>query len=65
MDYQRLLSNGVKLSEGEGKVVGPHEVEVTQKDVTKLSFTSKHILISTSSRAQCPDIPGQVDYLES
>ncbi|XP_023928760.1 glutathione reductase, cytosolic isoform X2 [Quercus suber] len=58
--YKRLLNNaGVKLYEGEGKIVGPNEVEVTQLDGTKLSYTAKHILISTGSRATRPAIPGQ------
>ncbi|PNY13320.1 glutathione reductase cytosolic-like [Trifolium pratense] len=58
--YKRLLSNaGVKLFEGEGKIAGPNEVEVTQLDGTKLSYTAKHILIATGSRAQRPDIPGK------
>ncbi|EPS57559.1 glutathione reductase [Genlisea aurea] len=58
--YKRLLSNaGVKFYEGEGKIVGPHEVEVVQVDGTKISYTAKHILISTGSRAQHPNIPGQ------
>ena len=59
--YKRLLSNsGVKLYEGEGKVVGPNEVQVTQLDGTKLSYTTKNILIATGSQAQRPNIPGQV-----
>ncbi|PIA40186.1 hypothetical protein AQUCO_02500112v1 [Aquilegia coerulea] len=58
--YKRMLSNsGVKMFEGEGKVVGPHEVELTQLDGTKLSFSTKHILIATGSRAQRVPIPGQ------
>lgn len=58
--YKRLLTNsGVKMHEGEGKIVGPNEVEVTQLDGTKLSYTAKHILIATGSRAQRPPIPGQ------
>ncbi|GLT52309.1 hypothetical protein SLA2020_256570 [Shorea laevis] len=58
--YKRLLSNaGVKLFEGEGKIVGPNEVEVIQIDGTKLSYSAKHILIATGSRAHCPDIPGK------
>nr|DAD37002.1 TPA_asm: hypothetical protein HUJ06_007643 [Nelumbo nucifera] len=58
--YKRLLSNsGVKMFEGEGRVIGPHEVQVTQIDGTKLSYSSKHILIATGSRAQRPRIPGQ------
>lgn len=58
--YKRLLSNaGVKLYEGEGKVVGPNEVEVTQLDGTKICYSAKHILIATGGRAQRPAIPGQ------
>ncbi|XP_054805181.1 glutathione reductase, cytosolic [Prosopis cineraria] len=58
--YKRLLSNaGVKLFEGEGKVAGPNEVEVTQLDGTKLSYSAKHILIATGSRAQGLNIPGK------
>ncbi|XP_052190162.1 glutathione reductase, chloroplastic-like [Diospyros lotus] len=58
--YKRLLSNaGVKLYEGEGKVVGPNEVEVTQLDGTKLCYSAKHILIATGSRSHRLDIPGQ------
>ncbi|KAA8548432.1 hypothetical protein F0562_000116 [Nyssa sinensis] len=58
--YKRLLANaGVKMYEGEGKIVGPNEVAVTQLDGTKLSYSAKHILIATGSRAQSPDIPGQ------
>ncbi|KAF9686235.1 hypothetical protein SADUNF_Sadunf03G0137600 [Salix dunnii] len=58
--YKRLLSNaGVKLYEGEGKVAGPNEVELTQLDGTKLKYSAKHILIATGSKAQYPDIPGK------
>ncbi|KAG2321387.1 hypothetical protein Bca52824_014600 [Brassica carinata] len=57
--YKRLLSNAaVKLYEGEGRIVGPNEVEVRQIDGTKISYTAKHILIATGSRAQKPNIPG-------
>jgi glutathione reductase (NADPH) len=62
--YKRLLSNaGVKLYEGEGKVAGPNEVELTQLDGTKLKYSAKHILIATGSKAQRPNIPGQVSFL--
>ncbi|KAI3947948.1 hypothetical protein MKW92_024889 [Papaver armeniacum] len=58
--YKRLLSNaGVTMYEGEGKVVGPHEVELTQIDGTKLNFSAKHILVATGGRAQRPNIPGK------
>ncbi|KAH6809123.1 glutathione-disulfide reductase [Perilla frutescens var. frutescens] len=57
--YKGLLSNaGVKLFEGEGRVVGPNEVEVIQLDGTKINYSAKHILIATGSRAQRPSIPG-------
>lgn len=59
--YKRLLANaGVKLFEGEGRIVGPNEVDVIQLDGTKLSYSAKHILIATGSRAHRPNIPGQV-----
>ncbi|KAF6140173.1 hypothetical protein GIB67_028979 [Kingdonia uniflora] len=58
--YKRMLANsGVKVFEGEGKVIGPNEVELTQLDGTKLRFSAKHILIATGSRAQLPPIPGK------
>lgn len=62
--YKRLLSNaGVKLFEGEGRVIGPNEVEVIQLDGTKISYSAKHILIATGSRAHRPGIPGQVSQI--
>ncbi|KAF3597132.1 hypothetical protein DY000_02022753 [Brassica cretica] len=58
-ELERLLANAaVKLYEGEGRIVGPNEVEVRQIDGTKISYTAKHILIATGSRAQKPNIPG-------
>ena len=47
------------MYEGEGKIVGPHEVELTQLDATKICYSAKHILIATGSRAVIPDIPGK------
>lgn len=58
-----LANAGVKLFEGEGKIVGPNEVAVTQLDGTKLCYSAKHILIATGSRAQRPPIPGQVNSI--
>lgn len=59
--YKRLLANaGVKLFQGEGRVIGPNEVEVIQVDGTKISYSTKHILIATGSRSHRPSIPGQV-----
>lgn len=62
--YKRLLSN-VKLFEGEGRVIGPNEVEVIQLDGTKISYSAKNILIATGSRAQRIAIPGQVRCFSS
>ncbi|KAL9684037.1 hypothetical protein QQ045_021468 [Rhodiola kirilowii] len=60
-NWKTLLQKKVKLFEGEGRVVGPNDVEVIQiqLDGTKLSFSAKHILIATGSRAQFPNIPGK------
>ncbi|XP_068665852.1 glutathione reductase, cytosolic [Aristolochia californica] len=58
--YKRLLANsGVTLFEGEGKVVGHNDVELTEPDGTKRRFSAKHILIATGSRAHRLAIPGQ------
>ncbi|GAA0151657.1 reductase [Lithospermum erythrorhizon] len=58
--YKRMLANSnVKLYEGEGRIAGPNEVEVIQLDGTKITYSAKHILIATGSRAQRPPIPGQ------
>ena len=59
--YKRLLANAnVKLYEGEGRIAGPNEVEVIQNDGTKITYSAKHILIATGSRARRLPIPGQV-----
>jgi len=58
--YKRLLTNSsVTMIEGEGKVAGPHEVEVTQLDGSIQKYTAKNILIATGSRAQRVKIPGE------
>ncbi|KAL5997034.1 hypothetical protein ACLOJK_007960 [Asimina triloba] len=63
--YKRLLSTaGVTMFEGEGKVIDPHVVELTQPDGTKHQYSAKHILIATGSRAQLPPIPGKGAYLQ-
>lgn len=62
--YKKLLSgSGVTMIEGEGKITGAHEVEVSCPDGLKQLYTAKHILIATGSRAQRVNIPGQVCYL--
>ncbi|CAI5974822.1 unnamed protein product [Closterium sp. NIES-65] len=59
--YKRILSNaGVTLVEGRGKLLGPHEVEVTDPSsgiVTRM--TAKHILIAVGGRPHLIDIPGK------
>uniref|UniRef100_A0A1D1ZGY1 Glutathione reductase n=1 Tax=Anthurium amnicola TaxID=1678845 RepID=A0A1D1ZGY1_9ARAE len=58
--YKRLLTNaGVTMLEGEGKIIDPHVVEVTQPDGSKQRYSAKHILIATGSRAQRANIPGK------
>lgn len=50
------------MIEGEGKVAGPHEVEVMQLDGSVQKYTAKNILIATGSRAQRVKIPGEVYF---
>ncbi|KAJ0963692.1 hypothetical protein J5N97_028814 [Dioscorea zingiberensis] len=58
--YKRLLSSsGVIMMEGEGRIIGAHDVEVLPPDGSKQRYTAKHILIATGSRAQRVKIPGQ------
>jgi glutathione reductase (NADPH) len=58
--YQRILSNaGVTMVEGAGSLVDAHTVEVAQQDGSKKSYTTKHILVATGSRAKRINIPGK------
>jgi glutathione reductase (NADPH) len=58
--YQRILSNaGVTMVEGAGSLVDAHTVEVAQQDGSKKSYTTKHILVATGSRARRINIPGK------
>ncbi|KMZ69798.1 Glutathione-disulfide reductase [Zostera marina] len=58
--YKRMLTNsGVKMYEGEGRVIDAHTVEVREPDGTKKQYTAKNILIATGSRAQRVSIPGK------
>ena len=57
--YGRILDNaGVEKFEGAGRVVGPHEVEVTAADGTKKTYTAKNILLAPGGRAWYPSLPG-------
>lgn len=55
-----LTNSGVKMYEGEGRVIDAHTVEVREPDGTKKQYTAKNILIATGSRAQRVSIPGKV-----
>lgn len=46
--------------EGEGKLVGPHKVQVTDPAGETKYYTAKHILIATGARAVTLNIPGRV-----
>ena len=57
--YGRILDNaGVEKFEGAGKVISPHEVEVTSADGSKKVVTARTILLAPGGRAWYPDIPG-------
>lgn len=56
--YGRILDNaGVEKFEGSGKVISPHEVEVTAADGSKKVYSAKTILLAPGGRAWYPDIP--------
>lgn len=50
-----LTSQGVELLEGTGRLVGPHEVEVTAADGTTRVIPADTIVLSTGSRPRIPD----------
>ena len=57
--YGRILDNaGVEKFEGSGKVISPHEVEITEADGTKKVVSAKTILLAPGGRAWYPNIPG-------
>jgi len=57
--YKKLLTGaGVEVYEGSGRVVSPHEVEVTAVDGTKKVYSAKTILLAPGGRAWYPSIPG-------
>ncbi|MEM7340400.1 MAG: FAD-dependent oxidoreductase [Actinomycetota bacterium] len=50
-----LRSQGVKLIEGTGRLVGPHEVEVERADGGTETLAADVIVLSTGSRPRIPD----------
>lgn len=56
--YGRILDNaGVEKFEGSGRVISPHEVEVTAVDGSKKVYSAKTILLAAGGRPWYPDIP--------
>jgi dihydrolipoamide dehydrogenase len=50
-----LTSQGVRLLHGTGRLVGPHEVEVTEVDGTVSTIPADTVVLSTGSRPRIPD----------
>lgn len=50
-----LASQGVRLLHGTGRLVGPHEVEVTEVDGTVTTIPADTVVLSTGSRPRIPD----------
>jgi dihydrolipoamide dehydrogenase len=50
-----LASQGVRLLHGTGRLVGPHEVEVTEVDGTVSVIPADTVVLSTGSRPRIPD----------
>ena len=53
--YRRL---GVAVVEGEARLAGPHEVEVTGADGSRRTLRTRFTLVCTGSRPAVPDVPG-------
>ncbi len=51
----------VDLIFGEGRFVGPHELEVRARDGRELRLTAPLVFINTGTRPRIPDIPGLAD----
>jgi len=52
---RNLGKNEVETIRGRGKLVGPHEVEITLKDGSTKNIRGEYIMISTGSRPTVPD----------
>jgi dihydrolipoamide dehydrogenase len=50
-----LASQGVRLLHGTGRLVGPHEVEVTEVDGTVTTIPADTVVLSTGSRPRIPE----------
>lgn len=50
-----LASQGVRLLHGTGRLVGPHEVEVTEVDGTVTTLPADTVVLATGSRPRIPD----------
>ena len=50
-----LASQGVRLMAGTGRLVGPHEVEVTEKDGTVSVIPADTVVLATGSRPRIPE----------
>src|SRR5712691_10670841 len=55
---ERYASLGVDCVKGAARIVSPWEVEVTQDDGRKKTFTTKAIVIAAGARPFIPPIPG-------
>lgn len=64
--YERLLlSAGVNIVRGTGRVVGPHEVEITAPDGAVTRRTGTNLLVAVGGRPNRPSFPGAEHVLVS
>ncbi len=64
---QRYTELGVEVLQGHARITSPWSLEVSRPDGSKLSLTTRAIVIATGSRPRVPDLPGltEVGYLTS
>ena len=64
---ERYIGLGVEVLQGSARIADPWTVEVTLKDGTRQTLTTRNIIIATGARPFVPPLPGldAVDYVTS
>lgn len=57
-----LRENGAKYINGYGKIVTPHEIQVTDKRGKETTVTTDKVIIATGERPRYPECPGAKEF---